>query len=255
MGQYFFRNPGPDAKGLLWIATPENTELEHLRYGRLRLSRGEEFELGAGEHEWVLLALSGECDAEVSPLSCRLRKHCALYVPKRAKVSLSAVSDVDLAVFSAPAEAAHEPHFADVDRVLGRADKHRLVGGETAKREVITLIGEDVAADRLLVGVTWTMKGNWSSWPPHEHGDMLEEVYVFYDMHERAFGVQLVYDDFDNVMFVGIVRSGDAVVIPRGYHPNVAAPGFELKYVWAMCARRPRVDRVYGRVRVQEGYE
>jgi len=255
MSRYFFRDPEPGLKGLSWIATPDNTDLEYMKYGRIRLNSDERFDILTNSEEMVLLAMRGECKISVGSQSFNIRKHCALYVPRSSEVKVLALTDIDLAVFSAPAQKKYATYFANIDEILGRSDKHRVVGRESAKREVITLIGEDVMADRLLVGVTWTMKGNWSSWPPHRHGDILEEVYVFYDMPELAFGIQLVYDDLDNIRFIGIVRNGDAVIIPRGYHPNVAAPGFILKYIWAMCARRPRIDRVYGKVEVQEGYE
>ena len=31
-----------------------------------------------------------------------------------------------------------------------------------------------------------------------------------------------------------VVEDGDTVIIPRGYHPVVAAPGYQLSYVWAL---------------------
>jgi len=40
---------------------------------------------------------------------------------------------------------------------------------------------------------------------------------------------------------VYIVEQGDTVVIPRGYHPVGAAPGYSLNYTWAMAGeiRKP----------------
>ena len=67
--------------------------------------------------------------------------------------------------------------------------------------------------------------GNWTSWPPHEHAAMLEEAYLYIDMPAPAFGVQLVYTDAREPELATIVREGDVVLMPQGYHPNVAAPG------------------------------
>ena len=39
-----------------------------------------------------------------------------------------------------------------------------------------------------------------------------------------------------------VVEDGDSVIIPRGYHTVVAAPGYELRYVWALCG----TERIYG---------
>ena len=44
-----------------------------------------------------------------------------------------------------------------------------------------------------------------------------------------------------------IVRDGDAVLMPSGYHPNVAAPGHGINFIWMMAAhtrgRGPSVRR------------
>ncbi len=250
---YFFRNPKP-FEGLRWIITPQNSELRFLKYARIQLNKDGKIDYNTASDEAVIVCMEGEALLKVEGKEFLLKKHSAVYIPKNTTFAISALKKFDASLFTAPAENKYEVYYADIDKILGRSDKHRIVGEEPYKREVIMLIDEEVKADRLLVGLTWTMKGNWSSWPPHEHGDLLEEIYVFYDMKEKAFGIQLVYEDFDKMLFIGIVRNGDAVVIPRGYHPNVAAPGFELKYIWAMCALRPRIDRVYGKVRIQEGY-
>ena len=54
---------------------------------------------------------------------------------------------------------------------------------------------------------------------------MLEEAYLYIDMPAPAFGVQLVYTDAREPELATIVREGDVVLMPQGYHPNVAAPG------------------------------
>ena len=39
--------------------------------------------------------------------------------------------------------------------------------------------------------------------------------------------------------------------MPRGYHPNVAAPGCSIGFLWMMAAEREGVDRQFGVVNVQ----
>ncbi len=51
-----------------------------------------------------------------------------------------------------------------------------------------------------------------------------------------------------------LVRDGDAVFIPKGYHPNVSVPGHRICFLWAMAARREVVDRQYGVVNVEPGF-
>ena len=44
------------------------------------------------------------------------------------------------------------------------------------------------------------------------------------------------------------------VLMPQGYHPNVAAPGSPIKFLWMMAAHRERDDRQFGVVNVQPEY-
>jgi len=44
---------------------------------------------------------------------------------------------------------------------------------------------------------------------------------------------------FDEVY---VVENNDTVVIPRGYHPVVAAPGYQLYYLWVLAGE----ERNYG---------
>lgn len=51
-----------------------------------------------------------------------------------------------------------------------------------------------------------------------------------------------------------IVREGDVVIMPAGYHPNVAAPGGSINFLWMMAAHREAEDRQFGVVNVQPDY-
>lgn len=80
---------------------------------------------------------------------------------------------------------------------------------------------------------------------------MLEEMYVYFNMPAPAYGLQLVYNNTEYPELVVPVRDGDAVLMPRGYHPNVAIPGHAIRFLWAMAAHREQVDRQFGVVNVQ----
>ena len=70
-------------------------------------------------------------------------------------------------------------------------------------------------------------------------------------MPPPSFGIQLVYDNPRDPELATIVREGDVVLMPQGYHPNVAAPGGSINFLWMMAANREREDRQYGVVNVQ----
>jgi 5-deoxy-glucuronate isomerase len=116
------------------------------------------------------------------------------------------------------------------------------------------LIGANVEAGRIMAGVTFSKPGNWTSWPPHEHSRMLEEAYLYIDMPEPAWGVQFVYTNLQEPELVQVVHEGDVVLMPKGYHPNVSAPGGQINFLWMMAAVREGEDRQFGVVNVQPEY-
>jgi 5-deoxy-glucuronate isomerase len=105
-----------------------------------------------------------------------------------------------------------------------------------------------------MAGVTFSDPGNWTSWPPHEHAVLAEEAYLYIDMPHPAFGVQLVYGDDHDPELATIVRDGDVVLMPQGYHPNVAAPGHPINFLWMMAATREKDDRLFGVVNVHPDF-
>ena len=50
------------------------------------------------------------------------------------------------------------------------------------------------------------------------------------------------------------LSAGDVIVMPRGYHPNVAAPGGSINFLWMMAANEEVEDRQFGVVNVQPEY-
>ena len=58
----------------------------------------------------------------------------------------------------------------------------------------------------------------------------------------------------NNPELVQVVREGDCVLMPQGYHPNVAAPGGQINFLWMMAAVKEGEDRFYGVVNVQPEY-
>jgi 5-deoxy-glucuronate isomerase len=42
--------------------------------------------------------------------------------------------------------------------------------------------------------------------------------------------------------------------MPQGYHPNVAAPGQPINFLWMMAATREQEDRLFGVVNVHPDF-
>jgi 5-deoxy-glucuronate isomerase len=51
----------------------------------------------------------------------------------------------------------------------------------------------------------------------------------------HGFAVQLVYTDDRSLDEAIQVRDGDTVLVPRGYHPVAAGPGYDLYYLNVMA--------------------
>jgi 5-deoxy-glucuronate isomerase len=234
---------------------PGNSSMRRVSYGRIRLGGGKKEVSFANEgQETGLICLKGACEILAGGQTFSLRRDDALYVPKGLSITVRTASEVDLVECFAPVDGDYPLQFVSSEAVRKDEKLHFVSGTASAHREINILLGSNIQAGRLVAGITRSMPGNWTSWPPHEHATMLEEIYVFVDMPEPSFGLQMVYTDGISAAQVEVVRDGDAVLLPEGYHPNVAIPGASVNFVWIMAAHREVVDRKWGVVQVDPRY-
>jgi 5-deoxy-glucuronate isomerase len=243
-------------RGRRIAVSPTNSDLSHLHYGRILLDAGTpaiEFETGG--RETALLCMRGECRVAALGAEHHIGTYDAIYVPRGALVKVSTDSDVDLVECSAEVNGDYPLQVVRYEDVVKDPSLKFRAGGDATTRDLNIVIGNNVKAGRILMGFTRSAPGNWTSWPPHEHTKLLEEVYVYFDMPAPAFGIQLVYTRPEQPEFVRLVHDGDAVLMPAGYHPNVAAPGHSINFIWMMAAHREVEDRLFGVVNVQPGFD
>jgi 5-deoxy-glucuronate isomerase len=229
--------------------TPQNSMMRHLNSSKPSVS------FPNGDRETGLICLSGKASVKAAGKEFELGKFDAIYVPRDSSIEISTSNSVDLAEFSAEVSGKYPlkvVRYADVEKDPGLKF---VTGGSGSSRELNMLIAKNVEAGRLVAGFTYSDPGNWTSWPPHEHAKMLEEIYVYFDMPEPAYGIQLVYNDTEYPELITAVRDGDAVLMPSGYHPNVSVPGHRIAFLWAMAAHREVEDRQFGVVNVQPGFQ
>jgi 5-deoxy-glucuronate isomerase len=240
-------------KGRRLAVEPGDTASRYLHYGRIVLDASDgAIRFDTNQLETGLVCLAGSATVHVGPEAFTLRRYDSLYIPRGSSVEVSAEADgCDLAEIAAPVDGTYPVQlvrFADVQK---NAELRFQAGKDANQREVNILIGKNVDAGRIMAGVTFSQPGNWTSWPPHEHAAMLEEAYLYIDMPAPSFGLQLVYTDTTEPEIATIVREGDVVLMPQGYHPNVAAPGGSINFLWMMAANRERDDRKYGVFNIQ----
>jgi 5-deoxy-glucuronate isomerase len=178
-----------------------------------------------------------------------------MYIPRDAQVEITTSSAVDLAEFSAEVSRQYPLQVVRYAEIAQDPGLKFDTGGPGSTRHLNMLLAKNIQAGRLVAGLTHSDPGNWTSWPPHEHAKMLEEIYVYVDMPHPAYGIQMVYNDTEYPELVTVVREGDAVLMPSGYHPNVAVPGHRMGFLWAMAAHREEEDRQFGVVHVQPGFD
>jgi 5-deoxy-glucuronate isomerase len=240
-------------KGRHLSIVPGSTASRYLHYGRIVLDAGDApVRIDTSQLETGLVCLKGSATVEANGESFTLGKFDSLYVPRDTAIDIKpGANGCDLAEIAAPVGRQYPIQlvkFADVQKDPGLRFN---AGKETNQREVNILIGKNVDAGRIMAGITFSAPGNWTSWPPHEHAAILEEAYLYIDMPAPAYGVQLVYTNGTEPELATIVHEGDVVLMPQGYHPNVAAPGGSINFLWMMAANREREDRQYGVVNVQ----
>jgi 5-deoxy-glucuronate isomerase len=101
---------------------------------------------------------------------------------------------------------------------------------------------------RLLVSELFTVgAGGWSGFPPHKHDtDRLpdethhDEIYNFRFRPEHGFGMQLLQPEGADIGRAFHVRNDSTLKINSGYHPCVAAPGYEMYYFTVLAGQSQR---------------
>jgi 5-deoxy-glucuronate isomerase len=243
------------ASGRTRQLSPDDSATRNLYYGRIRIDAGDApIEFSTADHETGLICLNGAATVSTGESSFALNRYDALYVPRDSHVKVSSDEGCDLAEVSSPVEKQYPVQFVSFEEVRKDPALHFIAGTPPTERDLNILLGKNIEAGRIMAGVTFSSEGNWTSWPPHEHHDMLEEAYLYIDMPDPQWGIQMVYTDRNEPELVQVVREGDVVVMPRGFHPNVAAPGGSINFLWMMAANREGVDRQFGVVNVQPEY-
>jgi 5-deoxy-glucuronate isomerase len=243
-------------RGRRLALSPATSAARQLHYGRVTLDpKDPPLRFETNERETGFVSLGGRAEVRTGGRAFTLTPYDALYVPRDAEIEVTPGPEgCDLAEIAAPVARVYPLQFVSWAEVQRDPGLHFKAGAPPTERTLNILLGKNVEAGRIVVGVTFPAPGNWMSWPPHEHAEMLEEAYLYIDMPAPAFGIQLVYTDAQSPELAVVVREGDVVLMPRGYHPGVGAPGGSINFLWMMAAHREGVDRQFGVVNVQPEY-
>ena len=241
------RPTAPDAEGRVLAITPESAGWNYVGFEVRRLGAGCEAVLTSAGKETCVVVLTGTVDVQVDDMTFPKlggRKSVfddappgAVYAPAGSHIHLQACGEAEIAVCTAPATAAGRPRA-----ISGEQMTQEVRGEGTNRRFVRNVLPETEPAERLLVVEVITPGGHWSSYPPHKHDTQappaetqLEETYYHRLNPPQGFAFQRVYTDDRSLDETVCVEDGDAVLVPRGYHPVGAPHGYDLYYLNVMA--------------------
>ena len=168
----------------------------------------------------------------------------ALHLCGGAECTIEALAPhTELAIFGTDNEAVFEPRFVPASGITEGAISVPGLDG-TADRSLRTACDDESAPySNLAVGEVINQPGRWSSYPPHHHPH--PEIYHYRFFPPGGFG----YCGHGRGVYR--VEDGDTAAIePGAPHPQVAAPGYTMIYLWAI--RHLEGDRFRGDSRVYE---
>jgi len=176
----------------------------------------------------------GELGKRMSPFE---GEPYAVYVPAGAEWTVTATTDLTLAVCTAPGGGSYQA------RVIAPGTNPRITRGKGSNtRHVTNILPETDPAHSLLLVEVITPGGNTSSYPPHKHDtdnlpyeSLLEETYYHRVNPPQGFAMQRVYTDDRSLDEALVIEDGDVTLVPRGYHPVAAVHGYDLYYLNVMA--------------------
>lgn len=221
---------------------PSRAGWRHLRFAARRLVPGESWTDETGDCEACLVLQKGTCSIRwegavervMGPRESVFSSYPhAAYLPPGTRFTVTAVEHCEIADGRAACREIHKPCLIQPEDC-----GLEVRGGANATRQIVDILPPDFPADRLLACEVFTPAGNWSSYPPHKHDEhrppeevQLEEVYYYRFSCPEAFGLQRVYTADGALDETYHVADGDLVLVPRGYHPFVAAYGYDAYYL------------------------
>jgi 5-deoxy-glucuronate isomerase len=251
------------SSGAALTVTPESAGWRYSGLRIVRLAPGAHETVETGDAELFVLPLAGAVTVAVSgapgereqvfELAGRESVFTAVtdfaYVGRDSTVRVTSAGGAELALPSARCTSRRPARYGPAEQV-----PVEVRGAGPATRQVTNFGTPGVwdHAEKLMCCELITPPGNWSSYPPHKHDASepcaveLEEIY-FYRIagpdqltpSGQGFGLHCTYTgaehdkaglaELDESL---VVRDGDVVLVPHGYHgPCVAAPGYPMYYL------------------------
>lgn len=203
--------------------------------GLIKLAKGTAFAVCEKEQETALLLLTGAAAFEwngqvrrAGRTSLYDQMPACLHVPPGVSVTIKADEMTEVYVQKAHSEASFTPVFyapADIGSV--RMGTGGALDG-CMRRNIRTVFDyENAPYSHMVLGEVLNFPGRWSSYPPHHHPQ--PEVYFYKFDRPQGFGAAFIGDEAFTIRHnsLALIRGGAG-------HPQAAAPGYAMFYVWGI---------------------
>ncbi|MEU3414441.1 MULTISPECIES: 5-deoxy-glucuronate isomerase [unclassified Streptomyces] len=227
---------------------PELAGWTHSSLRVVELAPGASHTFTTGDSEWIVLPLEGGCTVQTEQDEFQLLGRKSVfadvtdfaYAPRDARVQIASGAGGRFALAGAKCERRLPARYGPAPEV----PVEERGGGDCARRVRNFAAADAFACDRLIAVEVVTPGGNWSSYPPHKHDEHrpgeeseLEEIYYFEIDGPGGLGYQRVSPSRPGgADLLAEVRSGDAVLVPDGWHgPSIAQPGHDMYYLNVMA--------------------
>lgn len=210
---------------------PKSAGWQYLSAAVHQLEPAAQLTVFSDKEESLIVLVEGSVDVAGGDVDERLDRESpwrdvssVVYVPPRTKMTITAVTNSEVSIGSAPSDGQYEAHVVSRDAMHGE-----VRGGGAANRQVVTTFGPTNQGERLISYEAWVPRGSWTGWPPHKHdgtdgSPYLEETYYYRFDGPSGFGFHRNFDSdqgFDDVI---PIRDRSLVTVPRGYHLCTAGP-------------------------------
>jgi 5-deoxy-glucuronate isomerase len=228
--------------------TPQSAGWDHLSFAARKMKRGTLWDFETRENELALVILGGVCQVSSNhgawtDIGRRPNVFAGmpytLFLPADTRFTVEATSEeLDIAYGWCIATEAYPARLVRPAEV-----EIEIRGGANVTRQINKMIPPGFSASRLVVVEVYTPSGNWSSYPPHKHDEHivdsagnileadLEEVYFYKIDRPEGFAYQRIYTPDRKIDELILARDSHLVLSPQGYHPVVAAPGYNCYYL------------------------
>ncbi len=238
---------GPAADGCIQKVTPESAGWGYVGFEVYLLKPGMTLTQDTAGNEVCLVFVTGKGsvktnDGDFPHIGERMNlfdrtKPYSVYVPPKNAFTVTADTDLELAVCKAPATGKYP------SRLIGPDDvnvAHRGKGFN--QRYVQNILDDQAMAESLLVVEVFTDEGNTSSYPSHKHDTdnipnetYLEETYYHRFDPPQGWAMQRIYDDSRSIDECVAPYDRDVVMTPKGYHPVATVAGYDNYYLNVMA--------------------